>query len=238
MRCAGVVQSGQPETAWVARPNTVTCAVVSSISHVSRRSVVTWDSKRARTLCVVLQNADCESWLGSAAQVDYSPRRHWQVHLAYVSAIPDGGLMPLAQDLRQEQGQFALPLPHGFMYKMRSPSAGLCVCAGAVRFDADDQLVRAPHRLKGPCVDPPAAQDVVLQLAAHDIRVVDVGHFELTTRRGPEAVDDVEDCLVIHEDAGHGQVRAWLRRLLLDAYHTLALQLDDAEAVRVRYGLE
>src|SRR3989442_1575666 len=63
MRWAGVMHSGQGTLVCIERTRRVSCAVVSSTSHASRRSVVASGNKRTRTLC-----SDVETKVGSSSR--------------------------------------------------------------------------------------------------------------------------------------------------------------------------
>ena len=71
-----------------------------------------------------------------------------------------------------------------------------------------------------------------------DVGVVDVGDFEFAAPGRHERLDLVEHSGVVHVEAGDGEIRFGLARLLLDADDPVAGDFGHAEALRVGNFLE
>src|SRR5215470_11723583 len=78
-----------------------------------------------------------------------------------------------------------------------------------------------------------AAQHLDEQVTPLEIGAIDVGDFELATRRWLQASGDVENIVVVEIEAGDSHIRPWLARLLLDRQRAPALvELNHAVLLR------
>src|SRR5512133_1384995 len=107
----------------------------------------------------------------------------------------------------------------------------------AMRKDAvlalHEDAVGLDQRVEGAGVGPAPDADVVLELPALDVSVVDAGDLELAPRRGADAADDVEDLGVVEVEPDHGEARLGVGGLLLDLDDVPLVERGDAVALGI-----
>src|SRR5579875_2204905 len=72
-----------------------------------------------------------------------------------------------------------------------------------------------------------------MQVARLDAVVVHVGDLELPAPRRAETPNEIEDALIVHVNAGHRVTALRCERLLFDPHDAIAVELRNAEALRI-----
>src|SRR5262249_35579429 len=98
-----------------------------------------------------------------------------------------------------------------------------------IRSSLRDEVVGTQQRLERARVGPPSIQHTIGQGSFFHVLVVDVGYFQLTTPRGTQPSDSVEDRRVIHVDADHREARLWFFGLFLNTNDPVAIEHGHAE---------
>ena len=104
--------------------------------------------------------------------------------------------------------------------------------------DCATRLVARKQGIEGAGVGPPAVEMREGHGAFANVGVVDVGDFEFAAAGRHERFDLVEHSGVVHVEAGDGEIRFGLARLLLDTDDAIAGDFGHTEALRVGYFLE
>ena len=101
-----------------------------------------------------------------------------------------------------------------------------------------DEIVGSEEGLEGAGVGPPAVEVSEAHGALGDVGVVDVGDLEFAAVGALQLLDLVENRLVVHINAGDGEVGFGIMGLFLDAEYSSAFYLGDAEPFGVGNLLE